>query len=166
MTARTQDPAADLKLIHRTFGTGDPGSANQQARFREWFGWRPSGALPCPRIAAGKHCLVGTRTPGLCTCCKYTHGLLDHARVWLDGDGGHVYTAEPYDFDGAEFAELAAECAGLGLDVCVTGTSPYFPGRTTLIVIQKACDDAVHRLHTPLRLAEVRGELPGWADHG
>lgn len=132
----TRSPAAELEVIHDAFAGGDP-CARQAARFREWFGWRPSEAASCPRTAAGKRCLVGSRTPDLCICGKYTHQLLDHDRVWLDEHGGHVYTAEPYSFDGIEFAELAAECAGLGLDVSVTGTSPYFPGRTTLIVIRK-----------------------------
>jgi hypothetical protein len=29
------------------------------------------------------------------------------------------------------------ECVDLGLHVTVTGTSPYFPGRTVLIMIRK-----------------------------
>ena len=61
--------------------------------------------------------------------------MLDHPRVWLAQDGERVFTAEPYDVDGTEFAALVADCTTIGLGVTVHGRSPYYPGRTVLIVI-------------------------------
>jgi hypothetical protein len=110
---------------------------DQDAGFREWFGFRLSEAATCPRVAAGKRCRVGYFGGDRCICQRYAMTLLDHSRIWLDEDGRHAYTAEPYNFDGAEFAELAAECAGLGLSIYVTGRSPYFPGCTVLLVISR-----------------------------
>jgi hypothetical protein len=57
--------------------------------------------------------------------------------MWLTSDGERVFTAEPYDFSGEDFADLVTACGELGLEVAVHGTSPYFPGRTLLIIIRR-----------------------------
>lgn len=69
--------------------------AEQEQRAAQWHGWRPSRAPACPRVAAGKRCQTGT-SDRLCVCQRHHH-LLDHARMWLDPEGAHVLTAEPYD---------------------------------------------------------------------
>lgn len=129
-----QDPAEELATLEELFGAGNPGPA-QVARFREWMLLRPSGAGRCPRVAAGKRCELAAG--GRDCVCSRLHRLLDHPRMWLDAAGERVYTAEPYHFDGEELAELVAECRPLGLYVTVHGTSPYFPGRTVLVLIRR-----------------------------
>ncbi len=128
-----RDPREDLRIV-QSFTSSDP-YRDQQARFRDWFGWRPSTAVRCPRTIAGKRCRNWANGEP-CMCELHNH-VLDHACRWINGDGNPVLTSEPYDFDAEEFVALAADCAALGLDVSVTGTSPYFPGRTVLIIIRK-----------------------------
>jgi hypothetical protein len=144
MTHTTRD---DLSLI-QSFASGDPAVA-QKARFRDWFGWRPSTAVTCPRALAGKHCRQYDHGDNTCVCVRLHHPLLDHPRRWLDRDGRPVLTAEPYNFPGEDFAELATECAALGLNVTVHGLSPYFPGRAILIVIRKTGDEPTREEETP-----------------
>lgn len=135
MTGKLRTAGDDLALI-QSFASDRPYS-NQEARFRDWFHWRPStGATRCPRVVAGKRCRSWTY--GEPCMCQQHHHVLDHACRWIDSQGKPVLTAEPYDFDAEEFTALAADCAELGLEVRVTGTSPYFPGRTVLIIIRRA----------------------------
>jgi hypothetical protein len=130
MTART--PQDDLAFI-QSFASDDP-RIPQAKRFRAWFGWRPSTAARCPRTVAGKRCYAHQRYEK-CICQRLYYPLLDHPRMWLTREGERVFTAEPYHFEGADFADLAAECQQLGLRIYVNGLSPYFPGRSLLIVI-------------------------------
>ena len=134
-SSKARTPDDDLKLI-QSFASDDP-TVPQAARFRAWFGWRPSTAVRCPRALAGKRCRQYHQGDNRCICVRLYHPLLDHPRRWIDGDGEPVLTAEPYEFNGDDFAEVVAECASLGLRVSVRGTSPYFPGRTMLIIIRK-----------------------------
>jgi hypothetical protein len=134
----------DLELI-QSFASGDP-SAAQEARFRDWFGWKPSQGTPCPRVLAGKRCQAHKYDSDPCLCeWAYSH-VLDHPRRWRDQHGRPILTAEPYEFDGEVFAQLVTGCTQLGLDVSVYGTSPYFPGRTILIIIRKAHANAAEEL--------------------
>jgi hypothetical protein len=127
-------PRDDLKLI-QTFASDTPYS-NQQGRFRDWFKWCPStAATRCPRTLAGKRCRSWTY--GEPCMCQEHHHVLDHACRWIDKEGQPVLTSEPYDFGGEQFAGFVTECSKLGLRVSVSGTSPYFPGRTVLIIIRK-----------------------------
>ncbi|MGH3220229.1 MAG: hypothetical protein ACRDPY_16255 [Streptosporangiaceae bacterium] len=130
----TPTPQNDLDLID-SLAASD--RAAQITRFRDWFGWRPSTAHPCPRTAAGKRCRA-YHDAEPCICQRLHHRLLDHPRMWLTAKGERVFTAEPYQFDGNAFADLVHDCDQLGLDITVQGTSPYFPGRTALIIIRKA----------------------------
>lgn len=135
MTERT--PQDDRRLIE-AFGSDRPNEP-QAARFLAWYGWRPSQGTRCPRSLAGKRCRAYYRDgDGVCPCQRFYASVLDHPRRWITRDGAPVLTGEPYQFSGQDFAELVAECAELGLSVSVTGLSPYFPGRTTLIVIRRA----------------------------
>lgn len=139
----TRNAEQDAALIRAEFGH-DTGGDKQARRFATWWGWRPSKARCCPMVAAGKRCLRDTSAYWRkdCICQRYHYPVLDHPRIWLDKDRRHVFTAEPYHFDGQEFAALVAECAELGLDVHVSGTSPYYPGGTCLIYIRR---QAAHR---------------------
>lgn len=140
MTGNPRTPDEDLDLI-QSFAGDDP-TAGQRARFRAWFGWRPSTAVRCPRALAGKRCRQYGRGDNACICVRLYHPLLDHPRRWINKQGESILTAEPYEFEGEQFAELVAECTALGLDVSVRGVSPYFPGRTTLIIIRKGRDSS------------------------
>lgn len=131
--ASPRTPQEDLDLI-QSFASGDPRTA-QAARFADWFHWRPSAAVRCPRTVAGKRCRTYHYAKP-CVCQRLHYPLLDHTRMWLTDTGERVLTAEPYHFDGEDFAELVAECKELGLDVSVRGISPYFPGRAVLIIIR------------------------------
>jgi hypothetical protein len=132
----TSTPDDDARIID-SLGGGDSTSA-QAARFAAWRHWRPSTAKRCPRVVAGKRCRAYTqRQDGICVCQRRYYPLLDHPRMWLTETGERVFTAEPYNFSGDDFAGLVAECSDLGLKVSVTGSSPYFPGRTILLIIRK-----------------------------
>jgi hypothetical protein len=134
MSARS--PEQDLAVV-QSFASRRPYEA-QQARFFEWYGWRPSAARTCLRVFAGKRCTKGYAVHySMCICDRHYH-ILDHICRWRTQDGRDVLTADPYEFAGDEFAALVADCAELGLEARVTGTSPYFPGRTVLIVIERS----------------------------
>jgi hypothetical protein len=108
-----------------------------ERRMLEWWDLRPSGAAICPRVVAGKRCLA-FNGGGRCIC-QWSHlsGLIDHARIWLDRDGRHVYTVEPYGVDPGALTLLCHELEFLGLTARVSDRSPWFPGSTTLILVQK-----------------------------
>ena len=81
--------------------TADAMHQDHKTRAAAWFGWKPSGAHPCPLALAGHRCRLHTAP----TCLCNTRRLLDHPRRWIDRDGNPVLTAEPYDAHGEELAE-------------------------------------------------------------
>jgi hypothetical protein len=103
-----------------------------EARFAD-LGYRPSNARICPLVTAGKRCRSGLGGEK-CICQRHSE-VLDHARVWLDKDGKHVYTAEPYEADGDELATLLADLHREGLRARFSGRSPWNLGSTFLIEI-------------------------------
>ncbi|WP_433541156.1 hypothetical protein ACQP10_08505 [Streptosporangium sandarakinum] len=103
----------------------------QEQRAADLFGLRPSRARICPRVVAGKHCQADHDT---CVCQRH-HRLLDHGRLWLDPEGHHVLTGEPYSADGDALTALLTDTASLGLTVSITGRSLWNPGQTVLIRI-------------------------------
>ncbi|MEV5711248.1 hypothetical protein [Actinoallomurus sp. NPDC052274] len=107
----------------------------QERRAHDMFGLRPSGAVVCPRVVAGKRCIAHNGTE-LCVCQRH-YRLLDHARIWLDETGRHVLTGEPYSAAGEDLADLITDMSELGLDVNLSGRSPWNPGFTLLIRITK-----------------------------
>ena len=109
----------------------------REERFAEWFGWRPSEAVECPRYAARKRCQLNADVT--CVCEEYCN-LLDHPAVWRSRGGEHVYTAEPYDtaVDLDELARFAAEVRRDGLHVCLSPRSGWFPGATLLIIVRQS----------------------------
>ena len=109
----------------------------QDDRFRKWFGFRPAGAQPCPLVAAGRRCR-GWKGHDRCLCQRHRHRLLDHARLWLDKAGDHVYTAEPYDARGDDIVALVADLQAEGLEAHLYGRSPWNPEGTFLIIIKAA----------------------------
>jgi hypothetical protein len=127
----------DERRIIEAFGAARPDEP-QAARFLAWYGWRPSQGTRCPRSLAGKKCSAYDHRGGTCICDRFRSRVLDHPRRWITRDGEHILTAEPYQFDGEDFAELVTECAQIGLEVSVRGLSPYFPGRTVLLTVRKA----------------------------
>jgi hypothetical protein len=128
-------PQEDLELI-QSFASRRPRD-DEEARAREWFGWRPVDRVRCPRALAGKRCRQYSQGDNTCICVRLYHPLLDHPRRWIDAHGEPILTAESYEFDGEDFADLVRECAELGLRVHVRGCSPYFPGRAILIIIRR-----------------------------
>jgi hypothetical protein len=98
-----------------------------------FVGWQVSSAKPCPRVLAGQRCLFAGVDPAPCLC---QHRALDHARRWVDPNGCHVLTGEPYDMDGADLVEFVGACRDLGLTVTVDGRSPWNPGQTFLLRIE------------------------------
>lgn len=116
----------------------------QAARYAARFpGWRDSSASPCPRVIAGIRC--GLTRDGCCTCGHF-YRVLDHARIWITRAGERVLTAEPYTtaVDDAALRSLVDECARLGLCVTLDDDSPYWPGRTVLVMVTRRA----HRLQT------------------
>jgi hypothetical protein len=69
--------------------------------------------------------------------------VLDHARMWhrgrRHGKGRRwTLTSEPYHLEGGPFLEFVEWCRSLGLRVWLSGRSPYFPGQTLLLVVERA----------------------------
>lgn len=112
-----------------------------ERHFAATYGYRPSRAIPCPRIVAGKRCQIATQhIHGEECLCRAFGGtrLFDHPRIWLTATGDHVYTAEPYGPKPEDLAALREAVAPLGLTVIVGGYSPWNPGATTLIRVVRA----------------------------
>ena len=99
---------------------------------------RPSNAPPCPRIVVGKRCRAN-QGEGRCVCTRYYPRLFDHCRIWIDSQGRHVLTGEPYDFNQDDLKTFLAdpEVTSLGLQVAVSSESPWYPGYTTLIIMRR-----------------------------
>jgi hypothetical protein len=108
--------------------------------FAEARGYRASMATRCPRVVAGKRCPYPRRECGVCGSGDWAAGkqMYDHERMWLDQDGRHVLTTEPYCPGVHDVARLRADMDALGLKVVVDGwPSPHNPGHTTLIEISR-----------------------------
>lgn len=108
--------------------------SEQERRAAESHGLRPTGARTCPRVVAGKRCLIASR--GTCVCHTHYH-VLDHRRIWLDRDGRYVLTGEPYDASREELAAFTEAMGDLGLQVTVKSAAESFwnPGSTLLILV-------------------------------
>jgi hypothetical protein len=98
-------------------------------------GLRPSTAKACPRVVAGKRC--GAGLAGACVCQTYRR-VLDHGRIWLDQDGRHLLTGEPYDLSPRSVAEFTAAMTELGLSVSLSGRSMWNPGQCLLVTVRRA----------------------------
>ncbi len=98
------------------------------------LGLRPSTRRLCPRSLSGRRCKAWNPAKPACVCLNR---VLDHLAAWTDRDGRPVLTAEPYNADGADLAELIGDLAALGLRVTVDGRSPHYPGATVLLLIQR-----------------------------
>jgi hypothetical protein len=146
-STRTRDPWAEPSDYMAT--------ARRWSEVAEENGWRESKAQRCPRVVLGRRCLVygwkSNQQPSPCLCCQwyaqYGSRVDDHARMWLDRDGRHVLTYEPYTThlgDGGArwradvLPRFRADAAALGLTVTVGDRSPHYPGSTTLLIVSKA----------------------------
>jgi hypothetical protein len=125
----------------------------QEARARGWRGG--TDYHDCLAHVLGRRCHVNRedRNGRQCVCIQQLdalgHRVFDHGRKWtVTHTGQKVQTYEPYwDYltpEQAEelLAEARAWCAGFGLIVIRGGRSPYYPGRTTLLIVQKAEEPA------------------------
>jgi hypothetical protein len=133
-TARMERIRADRKAER---AEREATAARYAARFP---GWRDSSAPACPRVVAGKRCRryrhhLGRGGP--CLCETYSYRPLDHARQWLKPDGSHALTAEPYHLDNETMIAFIRDCAALGLKVSVSDDSPYYPGSSWLVLVDR-----------------------------
>jgi hypothetical protein len=118
-------------------------AAWRETRYREFAearGYRPSKATRCPRVVAGKRCPYPRRECCACGYGQWAVGRLmfDHERMWMDQNGSHVLTTEPYCPGEHDVARLRVDMEALGLIVVVDGwPSPHNPGRTTLVEISR-----------------------------
>lgn len=109
----------------------------QTARMAERFGYRVSRARLCPRVVAGKQCVRLNGPNRDCPCQKWWGSILDHGRIWLDRDGRHVLTGEPYHIATDELADFRREMAELGLEVTTEDWSAWNPGSCTLVTVTR-----------------------------
>ena len=94
----------------------------------------------CPRKVAGKRCQRdGPKRE--CICRDFGVGLgwgvCVHPRMWIAKDGERIMTAEPYEINGALLARFIAACEELGLQVGISGASPYYADHGELIIIRR-----------------------------
>jgi hypothetical protein len=139
-----------------------------QIRWRDLaaqWGWRPSTRRQyLPRKVADTG-WMGQEPWGYPVC--------DHPRRWIDRHGRPLVTFEPYTdhrciwgfsrSDGEKRSTIpgfVAECERRGLVVEINGLSPYYPGRTSLLIIGPKVDydDSDRPFIGPGQLARVRGE--------
>ena len=102
----------------------------------DWYGLRPSTARACLRVVLGKRCVASIDWDCLCQTVMHRQPF-DHVYIWLDRDGQHVMTLEPYDLTPRRIEELTAQMAGLGITVTVGDRSPWYPGSTTLLLLTR-----------------------------
>jgi hypothetical protein len=74
----------------------------------------------------------------LCRIVQWRGTLFDHVFVWLDREGRHVLSSEPYNATIDHIAELTAQLGILGIDVTVGDRSPWAPDSTTLLLFTSA----------------------------
>jgi hypothetical protein len=136
LIATTTERDAPMTIVDWPSGhIGYEALGEHEARALRCLGLRPHPRhhhYPCPRIAAGKHCL-GAR----CVCERHHLGILDHCRGWKDSRGRTVITAEPYGFSAAELADLIVSLYPLGVRVHVCLDSLWYPGHTALLVMSR-----------------------------
>jgi hypothetical protein len=104
-------------------------------------GLRPSPRVPgaCPRVAAGRRCGMHYREYS-CVCQAF-HSLFDHGRTWLDAAGHHVVSGEPYWIDPEVLRRFEQQVAEpLHLLVTTEPASPWNPGYTSLVLVQRKAD--------------------------
>jgi len=99
------------------------------------LGWqRIWGVTPCPKMLVDLPC----HDDG-CMCRRDPFlRILDHRKLWIDGEGNYVLTAEPYEWEGRALGSFLDECAFLGLTVHSTAKSPHNPGESMLLTIRPA----------------------------
>lgn len=131
-----EKPVLDGKQFDAYIGEHRTGSPGWRQRMEDWHGFTASNARECPRVVAGKRCLI---VNCLCQYGGAVSHLLDHKGIWLDRNRCHVFTAEPYtnslDLDLLE--EFRGEAKELGLDVRLSAASPWFPTQTVLLLVRK-----------------------------
>lgn len=110
-------------------------------RMNEWHGLRPSKANPCPYYVTNSHCRLFTGRTGASCICQQAYDVLDHKAVWMDETRARVFTSEIYNYNGEmrfEAFDLLREWARRrDLRIDVSSRSPWYPTRTTLIMIRK-----------------------------
>jgi hypothetical protein len=99
------------------------------------LGWqRVWGVTPCPKMLVDLPC-----HDDACMCRRDPLlRILDHRKLWIDGEGNYVLTAEPYEWEGRALGSFLDECAFLGLTVHSTAKSPHNPGESMLLTIRPA----------------------------
>src|SRR5690606_38530543 len=86
-------------------------------------------------IVAGKRCLSKVVCDrGICICHRER---LDYPRLKRTSDSHYIFTSEPYEENFDDLALLPAELKDLGLNIRLSGLSPWYPGRTFLIFISR-----------------------------
>jgi hypothetical protein len=108
----------------------------------ERFGFRPSGAVPCPLVVAGRRCRLGSH--GDCLCRRFVARILDHTRIWLDAERRHVLTCEPYDPDPEMLAAFRDALAPFGVTVQVHPENYWYHGTTLLLCRGPEKPPAIH----------------------
>lgn len=104
---------------------------------KKTYGFRESNAQPCPRVVVGLRCVAFRSSQRPCACEHHDHQVFDHRAMWLDSNGHHVLTSEPYGFDQAHLDEFLADHPDLPLLVHVHPEGLWFEGTTLLIFKRK-----------------------------
>jgi hypothetical protein len=117
--------------------TRDPFVA-RRAFMKERYGYRRSKAPACPRVVVGLRCRAYRPIHyGRCPCQRW-HWVLDHGCAWLNKDGVHVVTGEPYGLDDAEALRgFMADMAQMGIRVSIRAESGWNPGHTVLVLLER-----------------------------
>jgi len=95
------------------------------------LGLQQTSTGSCPRRLAGL-----PHRAGSCWC---ESRLNDHGRRYrCTRDGRPVILWEPYSAGGEDLADVLASATADGLQVTVTGASPWYPGNTFVIAFEAA----------------------------
>ena len=100
------------------YGGGPYAGYEHEERMLVWHGLRPTKARPCLRVLRGQRCISGYSWTDNCLCAtvqrRNVHPMFDQVRIWLDQDGRHVLTIEPYGFP-TPVEEFTRKMAELGI---------------------------------------------------
>ena len=90
------------------------------------------GIRICPMMIANSVC-----DGGGCICMRHDYkSILDHGKLWVDGDSDPLITYEPYRQEVALLGAFILQCKSLFLSVQRSEESPHYPGQTILLIVR------------------------------
>jgi hypothetical protein len=131
----------------------------------EWHRLRPSKAQRCLRVVQGRQCVAYNNWRRDCLCQVVQRGVLfSHTRIWLDSDGHHVLTSEPYTVSRQTVAALIEQTSDLGIALTISDRSPW--GAAALLLMSAVRMPAGITQCSECKAAVPYPDVASWHDPG